>query len=182
MLAGGRVEPHTLTSRTLSPARLERQPEQPVFATVADGVRAIVVTRQQLLPPHLSSSAHEGQAASCRCQPLLDQLTTARSWPVVPVGPRAACSSEAATMAEEHDLQPLRHGIWRAAPSARALAALDGSVELLLTMCRFCGAVEVRDVSFHMPAGIRRGTLAPRRRSDVLGWYAGKRPAGRIYT
>jgi hypothetical protein len=156
-------------------------PREPVFTTVADGVRGQLITRQ-LLPPHLSSSAHEGQAASCRCRPLLEQLHTARSWAVVPVGPRASCAAEAATLAEEHDLQPLRHALWRSAPADLLLQAYHRSVELLLTMCRYCGAVEVRDVSFHSPAGLRLGILAPRRRSDVLGWYAGKRPKGRIYT
>lgn len=151
------------------------------FTTVADGVRGQRITRQ-LLPPHLSSSAHEGQGAGCRCRPLLEQLTTARQWPVVPQGPRAACSSEAATLAEEHDLQPLRHALWLSAPLDLQRQAHNRSVELLLTMCRYCGAVEVRDVSFHSPAGLRQGILAPRRRSDVLGWYAGRRPAGRIYT
>lgn len=155
-------------------------PEQAEFATVADGVRAQVITRQ-LLPPHLSSSAHEGRQASCPCRPLLEGLRTARSWPVVPRGARASCSG-AATMAEEHELLPLRHAVWLLAPEALQRQAYDGAVELLLTMCAHCGAVEVRDVSFHAPRGLRASTLAPRRRSDVLGWYSGKRPAGRIYT
>jgi hypothetical protein len=146
-----------------------------VFSTVADGVRAQVIVRT-ILPAHLSSSYHEGRGARCACRPLLEQLTTARSWPVVPSGAREACTLE------EHALRPLRHTLWREAPQALRTQAHEGSVELLLTMCAYCGAVEVRDVSFHSPAGLRRGVLAPRRRSDVLGWYTGKRPAGRIYT
>lgn len=157
-----------------------RPSDQPVFTTVADGVRAQVIARR-LLPAHLTSSAHEGRAASCRCRPLLEQLTTARSWPVVPRGAREACTQPAATMAEEHEMLPLRHALWRGAPHALVAQAHHQSVELLLTMCAWCGAVEVRDVSFHAPAGMRQGVLPPRRRSDVLGWYSGQRPAGRVY-
>jgi hypothetical protein len=147
----------------------------PVFTTVADGVLAQVV-RRQLLPPHLSTSSHEGRAAGCGCRPLLDGLTSHQRWVVVPRGAREACTQE------DHQLEPLRHGIWREAPAALRAQAHGGSVELLLTMCAYCGAVEVRDVSFHAPAGLALGRLAPRRRSDVLGWYAGARPAGRVYT
>ena len=66
-------------------------------------------------------------------------------------------------------------------PAATRAQALGGRVDLLLNRCAFCGTVEVRDVSFHHPAGLRSATLAPRRRSDVLGWYSGKRPGGRTY-
>lgn len=146
------------------------------FATVADGMRAQVV-RRQLLPPHLDTGAHAGRGASCRCRPLLGQLVTTRLGTVVPRGTREACTQE------EHDLQPLRAAQWPSAPEALVGRALRGRVELTLAMCAYCGAVEVRDVSFHAPAGMRAaGTLSPRRLSDVLGWYSGKRPAGRVYT
>jgi len=147
------------------------------FATVADGVRAQVI-RRTVLPPHLSSSAHEGRSASCPCRPLLEQLTTLQHWPVVPAGARAACTDPA----EHHDLRPLRVAVWPMAPVALRSQARLGRVELTLAMCAWCGAVEVRDVSYHAPAGILAGSLPARRRSDVLGWYAGSRPAGRIYT
>jgi hypothetical protein len=160
---------------TANPQRRVAGAAPAVFATVADGVRAQVVTRV-LLPPHLSSSAHEGRSAGCPCKPLLEGLEPGESWPVVPRGTREACTQE------EHDLQPLRVAHWRLAPRALRDQALNGHVMLVLTMCAFCGAVEVRDTSFHAPAGMGLGTLAPRRRSDVLGWYSGARPAGRVYT
>jgi hypothetical protein len=158
-----------------------RRPAEAEFTTVADGVRAQVVRGQQLLPPHLTSSAHEGRSAACRCRPLLEQLTTVQQWPVVPRGAREACTQEASALSEEHDMRPLRLARWPGAPAALAGQAWQGLVELALTMCGFCGAVEVRDISFNAAAGLRRGALAPRRRSRILGWYSGKRPAGRIY-
>lgn len=147
------------------------------FTQVADGVRAQVV-RRDVLPAHLDSSAHQGRASSCRCRPLLDQLATVQAWPVVPRGAREACTQEARV---DHELVPLRLATWPSAPPALKLQAHQGRVELTLTMCRWCGALEVRDVSFHAPAGLRLGHNVPRRRSDVLGWYAGKRPGGRTY-
>jgi hypothetical protein len=129
-------------------------PAGPVFTTVADGVRAQVV-RRTVLPPHLEAGAHESRRASCPCRPLLPQ--------------------------EEHDLQPLRLAMWPLAPAALARQALRGRVELMLTMCAYCGTVEVRDVSYHAMPGLVPGALEHRRRSDVLGWYSGKRPAGRIF-
>lgn len=145
-----------------------------VFTTVADGQRAQVV-RRRVLPPHLDSRAHEGRRAACPCRPLLEQIETLSSWPVVPRGTREACTQE------EHDLQPLRLAIWPTAPAALAAQAQGGRVALTITMCAYCGAIEVRDVSYHVLEGQRAGSLAPRRRSDVLGWYSGKRPAGRVY-
>jgi len=144
------------------------------FTTVADGVRAQVI-RRQLLPAHLSTSAHEGRSASCPCQPLLPQLTILQQRPVSPRGSSEACRRE------EHSMELLRTAVWPTAPAALILQAYRGRVEVMLTMCADCGAVEVRDVSYHSPAGLRLGALAPRRRSEVLGWYAGSRPGGRVY-
>lgn len=158
--------------RTSSPSRAD--PAQPVFATVADGLRAQVITRG-LLPPHLSSSAHEGRNAGCPCRPLLEQISTRDQWVVTPRGTRQACTEE------EHEMRPLRVAEWAHAPLALRAQAWQGRVSLTLAMCAYCGAVEVRDTSFHAPAGMRLGSLAPRRRSDVLGWYSGARPAGRVY-
>lgn len=151
---------------------------EPEFATVGDGVRAQVIRRTGVLPSHLTSSAHEGRAASCRCRPLLEQLTTVQQWPVVPAGARQACTDPL----EHHDLRPLRVAMWPTAPLELRAMARHGRVELTLAMCAWCGAVEVRDVSYHAPAGIVAGSLPARRRTAVLGWYAGSRPAGRIYT
>lgn len=155
------------------PTHLPAPPEAR-FTTVADGVRAQVIERA-LLPAHLTSAAHEGRMAGCRCQPLLHQLVTIQQRAVVPRGSSAACA------AEEHRLELLRTAAWPTAPAALRLQARGARVELMLTMCSDCGAVEVRDVSYHSPAGLRLSSLAPRRRSDVLGWYAGARPGGRVY-
>jgi len=152
-------------------------PQGAEFATVADGVRAQVV-RRNLLPAHLSSGAHEGRAASCPCRPLLEQLRIAQRWQVVPRGAREQCVAGD----EHHDLRPLAVATWPTAPASLLVQALHQRVAITVTMCCWCGAVEVRDVSFHVLAGARAGSLAPRRRSDVLGWYAGARPGGRVYT
>ena len=150
------------------------EPSAPVFTMVADGVRAQVV-RRSILPPHLDSGAHEGRHAHCPCRPLMPQLVTLQAWVVAPRGAREACTQE------EHDLRPLRMATWPTAPAALAAQAYRGRVEIMLTMCAYCGALEVRDVSYHALPGVSRGALAPKRRSDVLGWYSGKRPAGRVY-
>lgn len=159
----------------MAPAASPSRSGEATFVRVADGVTAQVVQRT-LLPPHLTSSAHEGRAASCTCRPLLEQTTTYDQWLVVPRGTRQACTDG------EHDQKPLRIAAWGQAPLALRAQAKDGRVQLTLSMCGYCGAVEVRDTSFHVPAGLRAGSLAPRRRSDVLGWYSGSRPAGRIFT
>jgi hypothetical protein len=56
-----------------------------------------------------------------------------------------------------------------------------GTFELRLNRCPFCGTVEVRDISLDYIPGISSGRLDLRRRSDVLGWYSGRRPAGRVH-
>jgi len=62
-------------------------------------------------------------------------------------------------------------GIW--------VTGVWGVFELRLNRCPFCGTVEVRDVSLDLIPGVSSGT--PNRRSDVLGWYSGQRPAGRVF-
>ncbi len=94
---------------------------------------------------------------------LLAQLEAVRETPrPYPAGARAACT------AGEHALLPWRAGIWQRR-------------ELQLNLCGYCGVVEVRDVSLDLLPGLATGRQAPRRRSDVLGWYAGSRPKGRTY-
>jgi hypothetical protein len=75
-------------------------------------------------------------------------------------------SSECAD--DRHPLAPWRIARWR-------------DLELALAVCRGCGLVEVRDVSFDMLPGLSSGLLAPRRRDQFLGRYSGARRAGRIY-
>jgi hypothetical protein len=50
--------------------------------------------------------------------------------------------------------------------------------DLKLSKCARCEAVEVRDVSYDFNVGGARMTL---RKDELLGWYAGKRPAGRVF-
>lgn len=94
---------------------------------------------------------------------LLGQLRAVREVSaVLPVGARAACTQG------EHDLQPFREGVWQ-------------QRELRLSLCAYCGTVEVRDVSLDLLAGVAAGTGGARRRSAILGWYSGSRPKGRTY-
>lgn len=125
---------------------------EPHIIRIGDGVFAQVVDRSALLPAKL--------------EPLLVGMRVVREITDVRIaGARRAC------MENEHALQPWRQGLYR-------------GLELRLSLCFFCAAVEVRDVSLDI---LREGavalTLADRahRRDAVLGWYAGRRPAGREY-
>lgn len=97
-----------------------------------------------------------------RLDALLGELRDVRSRPARLLGTRRDCRDG------EHDLQLWRSAIWRAR-------------ELRLALCAFCGAIEVRDVSFDILPGFMSGRTSPRRKSDVLGWYSGRRPLGREY-
>lgn len=164
-----------MAQRAPSPRLGRESAEEATFATVADGVRAQVVRREYLLPAHLDTRAHEGRGARCPCQPLLQQLQIVRQWPTTVAGTREACTQE------QHELVPFLVGMWPGAPASLRLQAYHGRVDITVTRCRWCGAIEVRDTSFHAPAGLRLGALTPRRRSEVLGWYAGSRPRGRLH-
>lgn len=97
-----------------------------------------------------------------KLEPLLSGLRVTRSYPVRLLGTRLACRDA------EHEFAPWRDGIY-------------AGLELRLALCPFCGVVEVRDVSLDLLPGVRAGRLAPRRRNDVMGWYSGRREAGRTY-
>jgi hypothetical protein len=61
---------------------------------------------------------------------------------------------------------------------------MDGryrGMDLRLAQCPYCGVIEVRDVSFDLLPGVRTGRIGPRRKSDVLGWYSGRRANARTY-
>lgn len=77
-------------------------------------------------------------------------------------GTRRACTDG------EHEPQPWRTGVWQGR-------------ELRLSICPWCGSVEVRDVSLDILPGVQAGLGGPRRRSELLGWYSGKRPRGRTF-
>lgn len=53
--------------------------------------------------------------------------------------------------------------------------------DLKVQMCLDCGAVCVRDITFDRMAGLPVGRRGPLRRDLILGWYSGKRRAGREY-
>lgn len=97
-----------------------------------------------------------------RLDALLSEAKIFASTPVRVVGNRADC------VAAEHEWRKWLEGYYR-------------GMEVQLRRCLFCGSVEVRDVSFDLLPGVAVGKTGPRRRSDVLGWYSGKRPAGREY-
>lgn len=57
-----------------------------------------------------------------------------------------------------------------------------GPRELNVSICLSCETAEVRDISLDLLTGLRTGLRGPLRRNDLLGWYTGKRRAGRIYS
>lgn len=94
---------------------------------------------------------------------LLGALTVVASFPKPRVGGFArACADQ------DHDF-------------VRWLAGMAIGRELRLSMCVHCGTVEVRDVSLDRRSGLPTGGQELRRRDAVLGWYSGKRAAGRVY-
>lgn len=54
--------------------------------------------------------------------------------------------------------------------------------DLRLQMCRSCGAVCVRDISYDRISGLPTGRGGPRRRDLILGWYSGARRNQREYS
>ena len=60
---------------------------------------------------------------------------------------------------------------------------IDGVVrDLRLEMCRDCGAVAVRDISYDRLPGLPTGQAGPNRRDYILGWYSGARRNQRTYS
>ena len=92
-------------------------------------------------------------------------LRLIRSGLVYPVPVRGATS--ACTDDLNHDLQLWITGTY----SGRSLRLLK---------CADCESVEVRDVSLDAVIGSAR--LAPRPLNRLLGWYTGRRRAGRTYS
>jgi hypothetical protein len=135
--------------------------EQPKFATIADGLRAQVIEVTGVIPPHLNAASHEGRMASCPCRPLVESMQRVKTHQVRVLGIRADCR-------DQHDYRPSMTGVYR-------------GMDLLLSTCVFCGAVEIRDVSYDILPGLQAGRGGPRRRSDVLGWYSGIRANARTY-
>lgn len=92
---------------------------------------------------------------------LLGAIVVTRELPVAIGGTRLACR-------DDHDFREWLLGTY-------------AGLALRLARCPHCGTVEVRDVSFDLLPGVRAGRSGPRRRSDVLGWYSGRRSNGRTY-
>jgi hypothetical protein len=80
---------------------------------------------------------------------------------VYPVPVRGAST---ACMAETHDMQ-----LW--------ITGTYSGRDLRLNKCANCESVEVRDVS--LDANIGNSRLSRRPLNRLLGWYTGRRPAGR---
>lgn len=137
---------------------------------IFDGVFAQEIQKVSPLPPHLDTTEHEGHVLPCRCVPLLAALRVTRQSEPRVRGFRRECGDA------DHDRQHWLSGTF---------AGLD----LVLTVCIYCWCVEVRDVSLSIlidraPDG-RTLRLTPKgkahRKSDVLGIYSGRRPAGRVH-
>lgn len=149
-----------------------------------EGQRVLVVENDHGLPRSLDELLR--QMAAFRF--------TYRADPVLR-GTRPACE-----VTRTHRFVRFREGRWfarrpivirGAADSARVIPA--GVLSLALTMCEDCGAVCVRDVTPEMWAGARPARLVNLRTGDervapatstrnvVIGWYSGKRRAGREY-
>ena len=122
---------------------------------LGDGIYAQVVERQTATTPI-------GFRLPPRLDALLTQLRVLSSSPIPRLGARRACTDA------DHAFRP-----W--------LTGVRAGVELRLSACIFCETVEVRDISLDLIPGLSSGRRAPGRRSDVLGWYSGRRPAGRQY-
>lgn len=93
---------------------------------------------------------------------LLSRLVVTEKRPAFDRGTRRDCTDE------QHEFNPWLVGIYV-------------GLTLRLNRCPWCGTVEVRDQSLDLLPGLVPGRGGPRRRDELLGWYAGKRPAGRIH-
>ena len=106
-------------------------------------------------------------------QPSLDRLLSAvymvtRREDIRPAGTRVQCEVE-----RTHRFGVLREG---------RHVGLDAVVrDIRVEMCRDCGAVCVRDVSYDRLTGLPVGRRGAQRRDAVIGWYSGKRLDGREY-
>lgn len=130
---------------------LARPPERKIIR-IADGVMAEEIDRRSILPPTLDV--------------LLARIRTIARRDFALRGPRAQCRDDSAV--KTHAYQAWVNGVY-------------AGLELRLTRCLFCGAVEVRDISIDVLPGLSAGRSGSRRRSVILGWYSGQRTAGREY-
>lgn len=118
-----------------------------------EGQRTLVVERTPPLPPKLDT--------------LLSQLFGVSAWNEIrPTGAAVQCET-------------WRTHRWGALAEGRHLGSDHVLRDLRVQMCLDCGAVCVRDVSIDRLPGLAPGLGGFARRDLVLGWYSGKRRAGR---
>ena len=92
---------------------------------------------------------------------LLRLIGSGLVYPVLIRGATTACTAD-----QSHDMQ-----LW--------ITGTYSGRSLRLNKCAGCESVEVRDVS--LDASIGNAKLARRPLNRLLGWYSGRRPAGRTY-
>lgn len=61
------------------------------------------------------------------------------------------------------------------------LTGIYGGRQLALLMCTGCETVQVRDVSVDRLTGASPGRGGWKRGNELMGWYTGKRRAGRVH-
>ena len=93
---------------------------------------------------------------------LLSGLRVTDRRPYFARGTRRDCTDEL------HDWEP-----W--------LVGTYAGLVLRLSRCAWCATVEVRDISLDLLPGLQPGRPGPRQRDELLGWYSGTRPDGRVY-
>lgn len=124
-------------------------------AAVIEGRRVVVERRTPPLPQRLDALLAEMFALTVRED-------------IRPAGATSSCEAM-----RDHRLGVLRAG--RHVGTDRVLR------DLRVEMCRDCGAVCVRDVSYDRLDGLTPGRRGPVRRDHVLGWYSGARRNRREY-
>jgi hypothetical protein len=133
--------------------------------TTIEGRRVLVVERTRVLPDQLAVLLNGGRDGTGRLWPPLRVAFRRR---LTLGGARSECLSE------DHRFTDWLEGFHNGS---------DGLVRYLhLDVCADCGAVCVRDASVDTLPGLPAARRAPRRKSNVIGWYSGARPGQRQYT
>jgi hypothetical protein len=90
-------------------------------------------------------------------------------------GASVACGAGA------HEFRLWLEGLFQPSVQVGAEQSARLSLSLQLLTCVNCETVEVRDVGVDRLDSLPMGSLAPRRRSALLGWYTGSRRNHRTY-
>ena len=120
-----------------------------------DGQAAVVVERTPPLPGHL------------------DELLRGMFGLVAREDIRPAGAARQCEVLRVHRFGVLREG--------RHLGLDRQLRDLRVEMCRDCGAVCVRDITYDRMPGLPVGRRGPLRRDHVIGWYSGARRNRREY-